>query len=265
MRLTIKIGSGSTIHEEVHESMAVLDLKALIEDTTGIAVHEQRLLFRGRALHDEDTLEAAHVSDEAQLYVAVHAGVPSENLNASSFVPTPGDPPVNNDPTAGLLNSPFMQGMLDNPEMLRTMMQANPQMRQIMDNNPELAHVLNDPATLRQSLQSARNPQLMREQMRHTDRAMSNLEAHPGGHNLLRRMYDTVQAPMSEITPAGMLAPAEGEGQGASNAAAAQGPASGPNTSALPNPWASPPSQSNLPGAWRPPGGPGGWPFNPPR
>merc|ERR1719261_429452 len=95
----------------------------------------------------------------------------------------------------------MMSSMQDNPEMMRAMMQANPQMRALMESNPELAHVLNDPQLLRQSLQAQRNPQLMREQMRSTDRALSNIEAHPGGHNMLRRMYDTVQRPLYDITP----------------------------------------------------------------
>merc|ERR1719473_52860 len=81
------------------------------------------------------------------------------------------------------------------------MLHANPQMRQVMENNPEIAHMLNDPDVLRQSLASARNPQLMREMTRNTDRALSNIEAHPGGHNMLRRMYETVQAPLYDIEP----------------------------------------------------------------
>jgi hypothetical protein len=42
----------------------------------------------------------------------------------------------------------------------------------------------------------ARNPQLMREQMRTTDRALSNIESHPEGFNMLRRMYTDVQEPL---------------------------------------------------------------------
>ena len=34
---------------------------------------------------------------------------------------------------------------------------------------------------------------LMREQMRSTDRALSNIESHPEGFNMLRRMYENVQ------------------------------------------------------------------------
>ncbi len=45
-----------------------------------------------------------------------------------------------------------------------------------MDRNPELRHVLNDPAILRQTMEAARNPEIMREMMRTSDRAMSNIE-----------------------------------------------------------------------------------------
>ncbi|CAK9232894.1 unnamed protein product [Sphagnum troendelagicum] len=62
----------------------------------------------------------------------------------------------------------------------------------IIDHNPDLAHILNDPGTLGQTLDAARKTELMREMMRNTDRAMSNIEASPEGFNMLRRMYATV-------------------------------------------------------------------------
>ncbi|GAB4838652.1 hypothetical protein Ancab_028196, partial [Ancistrocladus abbreviatus] len=49
-------------------------------------------------------------------------------------------------------------------------------MCEIIDRNPELAHILNDPSILRQTLETARNPELMRE-MRNTNRAMNNIES----------------------------------------------------------------------------------------
>lgn len=42
-------------------------------------------------------------------------------------------------------------------------------------------------------MEVARSPELMREMMRTTDRAMSNIESHPEGFNMLRRMYHNVQ------------------------------------------------------------------------
>jgi hypothetical protein len=59
-----------------------------------------------------------------------------------------------------------------------------------------LGGILNDPGTLQQTSDAARNPELMREMMRNTDRAMSNIEASPEGFNMLRRMYETVQEPL---------------------------------------------------------------------
>merc|ERR1719238_474085 len=107
----------------------------------------------------------------------------------------------------------------------------NPQMREVMETNPELAHALNDPAVLRQSLEMARNPQLMREMMRNTDRAMSNIEAHPEGFNMLRRLYTNVQQPLSQLGQPGASS------DDTPDAAPTASPTT-PNTDALPNPWA---------------------------
>ncbi|KAK4340719.1 hypothetical protein RND71_039220 [Anisodus tanguticus] len=101
----------------------------------------------------------------------------------------------NPDMMRDMLNMPVVQNLMNNPETIRNMVMNNPQMREIMDRNPELAHVLNDPATLRQTMEAARNPELMREMMRNTDRAMSNIESSPEGFNMLRRMYENVQEP----------------------------------------------------------------------
>uniref|UniRef100_J3LXN6 STI1 domain-containing protein n=1 Tax=Oryza brachyantha TaxID=4533 RepID=J3LXN6_ORYBR len=137
------------------------------------------------------------------------------------------------------------------------MIMNNPQMGDIIDRNPGLAHVLNDPRVLRQTLEAARNPEIMREMKQNTDRAMSNIESSPEGFNMLRRMYETVQEPFLNATTMG------GEGNTAANPFSAllgnQGsnqprdPASNapntvsesttgtpaPNTNPLPNPWSS--------------------------
>lgn len=99
-----------------------------------------------------------------------------------------------------IMNMPAIQGLMNNPELMRSMIMNNPQMREIIDRNPELAHVLNDPGILRQTLEAARNPELMREMMRNTDRAMSNIESSPEGFNMLRRMYENVQEPFLNAT-----------------------------------------------------------------
>ncbi|PHU19299.1 Ubiquitin domain-containing protein DSK2a [Capsicum chinense] len=158
-----------------------------------------------------------------------------------------------------MMNMPLFQNFMNNPETIRNLILNNPQMREIMDRNPELAHVLNDPATLRQTMEAARNPELMREMMRNTDRAMSNIESSPEGFNMLRRMYENVQEPFLNAStlsgdarndtgsnPFAALLGAQGGGQGRqqSNNPPTTGSETtdnlpAPNTNPLPNPWAS--------------------------
>ncbi|CAN7108423.1 unnamed protein product [Brassica rapa subsp. narinosa] len=99
-----------------------------------------------------------------------------------------------------MMNAPAIQNIMNNPELMRTLIMSNLQMRELVDRNPELGHILNDPSVLRQSLEAARNPELMREMTRSTDRAMSNIEATPEGFNMLRRMYENVQEPLMNAT-----------------------------------------------------------------
>lgn len=155
-----------------------------------------------------------------------------------------------------IMNMPVVQNLMNNPDVMRNLIMNNPQMREIIDQNPELAHVLNDPSTLRQTLEAARNPELMREMMRNTDRAMSNIEASPEGFNMLRRMYENVQEPFLNATtmagntgndnanPFTALLGTQG-GDQARNPSSTS-PTTGsettagspaPNTNPLPNPW----------------------------
>ncbi|CAK7329090.1 unnamed protein product [Dovyalis caffra] len=156
-----------------------------------------------------------------------------------------------------IMNTPAMQSLMNNPELIRSLMMSNPQMREIMDRNPELAHVLNDPSILRQTLEAARNPELMREMMRHTDRAMSNIESTPEGFNMLRRMYENVQEPFLNATTMGgnsgndlgsnPFAALLGNQGGTQVRDASNNPSTtgsettagltAPNTNPLPNPW----------------------------
>jgi len=88
----------------------------------------------------------------------------------------------------------------------------------------------------------------MREMMRNTDRAMSNIESHPEGFNLLRRMYTNVQEPLMNATTSNIQANNPfsalfGNNTNGVNQQQQQQdntpPPSNPNTAPLPNPWGS--------------------------
>eukprot|EP00197_Chlamydomonas_leiostraca_P015521 CAMPEP_0202867466 /NCGR_PEP_ID=MMETSP1391-20130828/9451_1 /ASSEMBLY_ACC=CAM_ASM_000867 /TAXON_ID=1034604 /ORGANISM="Chlamydomonas leiostraca, Strain SAG 11-49" /LENGTH=315 /DNA_ID=CAMNT_0049547513 /DNA_START=22 /DNA_END=966 /DNA_ORIENTATION=+ len=239
----------------------------------------QRLIYKGQILKDERTVESYGIGNEHVLHLVRgrpqgetgssggQGGTTSSSAPAASAGPAGlggmglgGDPftggMMNPEAMQAMMSSPMMQSMLNNPELLRSMMQSNPMVQQLMERHPELAGVLNDPATLRQSLQIASNPALMREHMRHADRALSNIEAMPEGFNALRRMFENVQEPLLNATTgpdamannplAALLGGAGGAGAAGAGAATttsaggapAAPPSASPNASPLPNPWA---------------------------
>ena len=168
-----------------------------------------------------------------------------------------------NDPDlmASMMQSPLMQGVLDNPDVLRSVMEANPEMRALTEANPELRAALSDPDALRRYARMMRDPQAMRDMMRQQDLAMSNLEAMPGGFNALRRMYEDVQEPMMDAMAGG--SGGGGGGGGSPTAASRSDGTAGAAGSAMPNPWGSPSD-----GATQPPSSSGAansWGGGPPR
>jgi ubiquilin len=130
------------------------------------------------------------------------------------------------------MNSPLMESLLSDPELLREMMLSNPTVRNLVESNPELGQALSDPDTIRRAMEMSRNPNLMREMMRNTDRQMSNIEGMPGGFDALRRMYTDVQQPLEES----MFNPTSPSST-TSNTSSTSSTNDNINTNPLPNPW----------------------------
>ncbi|XP_032941871.1 ubiquilin-1 isoform X4 [Catharus ustulatus] len=170
------------------------------------------------------------------------AGLSSLGLNTSNFSELQSQMQrqlmSNPEMMVQIMENPFVQNMLSNPDLMRQLIMANPQMQQLIQRNPEISHMLNNPDIMRQTLELARNPAMMQEMMRNQDRALSNLESIPGGYNALRRMYTDIQEPI--------LNAAEEQFGGnpfaslVSNASAGgdNQPSRTENRDPLPNPWA---------------------------
>ncbi|XP_033749151.1 ubiquilin-1-like [Pecten maximus] len=139
-----------------------------------------------------------------------------------------------------MMDNPFVQQLMSNPDVMRQMITTNPQMRELMERNPEITHMLNNPDLMRQTMELARNPAMLQELMRSQDRAMSNLESIPGGFNALQRMYHDIQEPMMNAAQEGFGSrnPFASLVPGESSGANADGQQGRENTQPLPNPWA---------------------------
>ncbi|MEW5307177.1 MAG: hypothetical protein WDW36_009586 [Sanguina aurantia] len=241
---------------EIVTSSSVADLKEAIACKQPIIAAEQRLIYKGQILKDERTVESYGIAHEHVLHMV--KGKP-----VGGAAPRRGGSDMQS-MMSSMMGNPMMQSMMSNPEALRGMLQSNPTVRQLMDSHPELAQALNDPALLRQSMQMAANPNLMREHMRTADRQLSNIESMPEGFNALRRMYENVQEPLANAASGGggagnpmaaLMASLQGGGAAhgtpvSDNGSSAAPASETPNSNPLPNPWA--PAAPANPGAAAP-------------
>ncbi|XP_069735837.1 ubiquilin-1-like isoform X3 [Phaenicophaeus curvirostris] len=185
------------------------------------------LIFAGKILKDQDTLIQHGIHDGLTVHLVIktqnrsqdHQGQQTRATGSTATSISSSNtsmPPSTNSNSFGLelqsqmqrqlmsnpemmvqiMENPFVQSMLSNPDLMRQLIMANPQMQQLIQRNPEISHMLNNPDIMRQTLELARNPAMMQEMMRNQDRALSNLESIPGGYNALRRMYTDIQEPM---------------------------------------------------------------------
>lgn len=139
----------------------------------------------------------------------------------------------NPDMLQNIMNNPMVTAMLSDTNMVREMLLSNPRMRQLVERNPELNHVLNNPEVMRQTIEMMRNPELMREMTRNTDRQLANIETHPEGFNLLSRLYHDLQDPLYDSMTQG------GQQDPTSNTPLVDAQRNERNTNPLPNPWSS--------------------------
>uniref|UniRef100_A0A7N0VHK8 Ubiquitin-like domain-containing protein n=1 Tax=Kalanchoe fedtschenkoi TaxID=63787 RepID=A0A7N0VHK8_KALFE len=311
--INVRCSNGTKIAVRAALESTVADFKELVAQNCDVPAPQQRLIYKGRILKDDQTLHSYGLQAEHTVHM-VRGFAPSGSTSTTPTVNAPAGGNVNSAATApgatvgagtegatggaglgasifpgvdfnflggngnlgagipgfdqmqqqfaqnpnlmrDIMNTPAVQSLMNNPDLMRTMIMNNPQTREIIDRNPELAHILNDPSIIRQTLETARNPELMREMMRNTDRAMSNIESSPEGFNMLRRMYENVQEPFLNATAGGAgndtasnpFAALLGNQGGGGAQPGTNVPNNGsdstgavPNTNPLPNPWGAP-------------------------
>ncbi|CAI4225214.1 unnamed protein product [Auanema sp. JU1783] len=151
--------------------------------------------------------------------------------NASSpFYPSP-------DRLRRMMESPVVQRLLSNPDIMRSMFANNPQIQSIIERNPEVGHILNDPDVMRQTMELLRNPNMYQEMLRSHDLAIRNLQGIPGGEAALQRLYHDVQEPLLNGTVAGLGGNPFASRNGQEDTSSRSQRAGVENSEALPNPW----------------------------
>lgn len=158
--LSCLFGIVSNLLFQITREMTVLSFKRRIEGKVGCSSSRHRLIYRGRLLTDDrETLASCGVLDGHTIHFVKggpSAPATSPSPPAASPALSPAFPPP--DALRGMMESPMMQSMMQNPDIMRNLVESNPQLRALADAHPELRHALSDPDLMRQAMQSARDP-----------------------------------------------------------------------------------------------------------
>lgn len=215
---------------EVAQDATIKEFKELVAVKFKADVDQLCLIFAGKIMKDQDTLQTHNIKDGLTVHLVIKtaprntesgpsrppadisatpfnlgslgglAGLESLGMGSVNFMELQnrmqsellGNPEL----LRQVLDNPLVQRLMNDPDHMRTLITSNPQMQELIDRNPEINHMLSNPELLRQTMELARNPSMLQELMRSHDRAISNLESIPGGYNALQRMYRDIQEPM---------------------------------------------------------------------
>jgi ubiquilin len=181
LTLTIKCSNADKATLIIANNATVLELKEKIAEELNVPATQQRLIYKGRVLKDDLTLEHYEVQDGHTVHMVKGASAssgatastatpvaapqaepiaaPTSQVNPFAMAANPfatgGMPDVNRmqellmrnpEVMQQIMNSPMMDNLLNNPDLLRNTMLSNPQMQAMLDANPQVRHMLNDPA-----------------------------------------------------------------------------------------------------------------------
>jgi Fe2+ or Zn2+ uptake regulation protein len=71
MQIFVKNLSGKTVTIEATPDQTIVDVKKMLEDKEGIAVREQRIVFKGKQCDDTATLESLGVQAMSTLHLVL--------------------------------------------------------------------------------------------------------------------------------------------------------------------------------------------------
>uniref|UniRef100_A0A914YQC3 Ubiquilin n=1 Tax=Panagrolaimus superbus TaxID=310955 RepID=A0A914YQC3_9BILA len=265
-QITITLKSTAENHQiSIADNATIGKVKKVLSEKINQPVEKICLIFSGKILKDHETLKTYNINNGMAIHMVIRAApssgssTPASRPSAAASTTTPSGGGISSTPTttsstpaaptipgmpAGmnmetarrLMDSPFMQQMMNNPEILRNMIGGNEHIQSLIRQNPEIGHLLNDPEIIRQTMEMIRNPNMFNEMMRNHDQAIRNLQGIPGGEAALQRLYTDIQEPLLNSANSGSNPFASNNDASAESRSQRAGVE---NAEALPNPWGS--------------------------
>ncbi|KAJ3038617.1 hypothetical protein HDV00_000461 [Rhizophlyctis rosea] len=143
LRLNFRTITGEKKSVDTDANSTLAELKEKLAGLLGIPIDQQRLVYAGRVLKDEEatlgsynlkTGETINVAKAASNRVAETAARPAASGASAPTLPGLGSSarPSGSSPfglppeISSMLDNPFMRSIMENPEFMRSMMQSDP-------------------------------------------------------------------------------------------------------------------------------------------
>lgn len=199
MLITLEDNKGETYDLYMPPHSAVQAVKNELAEILKVDPVGIIIIFNGKFLINEMTLEAQGVTDQSKL-VFVNKNVPIVKKNESKK-PKHYSPPPNF--MEKIANSPmgqqFMKFMEENPEATSEMFKNAPFLQGALENDPSISHMLNDTEFLTDTMKFATTPGNRTMAAMTTDRMFDNIEQNPIGLHLVNRTLRSIGDPMDVL------------------------------------------------------------------
>lgn len=134
-----RVSDGLRLELSVPEDCTLQTLSTRISSETG-EEGPHRFVFRGRVCPLWRSIRDLDIQADETLFYMRELPRPPDRLPPAGG----GAMPVA-DPMRDMMNNPFMQVLLDNPDLMMTIMDTNPQIRAMRERRPELNALFSDP------------------------------------------------------------------------------------------------------------------------
>lgn len=204
--LTVKLPDGGMVHTDIDSKTRVEEFKAILAPKIGIKKHRQRLVFAGRLMTEGKSLATFGVESRSTIHV-LHA---DKGEHGPDGIDISDCPPqlaalqrhvlTNPDILGQMLESPAMQTLLNDQDLLRSLLKMDPRLSKLFQGSAELERMLNEPEFMQKAAETLRNPVHVRDVLRSTDRAVAQLEElkEGGAFANLRVMCEDIERPLQD-------------------------------------------------------------------
>jgi len=203
--IVVKDDSGECAALEVEHDSPVEIVRTMVRKKMNLPA-DVKLIFSGRLLRDQTILHQVGVQHQSTLHILLPATNTEKRCESLNDMPEnllllQNHLLQNPDIMQQMMNSPAMQSLLNDTKFLRSILAMNPRVRHIMGPGSELSRMMDDPEFTAQALDAFRNPSMMRDLLRSTEKAMQQLGYQPGadGASLLEKMYEALKWPDGKV------------------------------------------------------------------